>query len=197
MRARLVVTFALLSLLCAGCGADDVVRIRIDMKADRSATLHVSSLLMQEGPGPMEAGAKGVTWNERAVLQTSAGTVADLDGMTLDDVTFRTGTTDTGLGFVSVTLPRGDSAKWFRKLAPSREDRTRVQKTFDPTETFGKVGYAVKFELLLPGVVGGNGVHPRGRGVVVDAEKHKAILLVPIDAMIVDDGVMTWDVTWR
>jgi hypothetical protein len=184
-------------LLAAACSEADVVAVRVEVLPDGSGIVHASSLRIPQGKGPIEAETSGIEWQSRVDLFCVRGTFRKLEQLRIADITFTSTTGANGVSVLTATLPRGDQARWFRVLAPAREERKVATETFDPTGTVKQPGGTVKLVITLPRPVIGHGVAPKGRGITEEAEKNQAQLVVPVDAALLNADPLVWDVTWR
>lgn len=183
--------------LAAACSEADVVAVRIEVMPDGSGVVAASSLRLPQTKGPIEAETAGIDWQSRVDLFCTRGTFGKLGQLKIADITFAVNKGASGVSVLTATLPRGDNARWFRVLAPAREERKVAAETFDPTGTVKQPGGSVKLVITLPKPVIGHGVSPKGRGVTEEADKNQARLLVPVDAALTNGEPMVWDVTWR
>jgi hypothetical protein len=185
-----------LALAGASCSDSDVIALRLQVNSDLSGTITASALAIPDAPGGVEGSFRGVEWTDRAVLACQRGRFSDLRMLTFEDLKFRVSVSEE-MPRLRVILPRGDDARWFRVLAPPREQRRRVAETFDPTGELRDPAGSIKLELTLPGPVIASGVAPRGRGVEADRTKQTATLIVPVDAALAGGEALVWDVSWR
>lgn len=194
MRPRALPLFFL--LLAGACSDADVIAVRLDVHTDLSGTIVASSLRMPEAPNAAEESFRGVQWSDRAVLACQRGKFSDLRMLMLEDLRFRVSLGEE-MPRLRVVLPRGPDARWYKVLAPTRDQRRRVAETFDPNNALRDPAGAIKIEIKLPGQVIASGVAPRGRGVAADQAKNTATLIVPVDAALAEGEPLLWDVSWR
>src|SRR5690606_31683121 len=96
----------------------------------------------------------------------------------LADLQFVIGTTQDGVSYVHVTLPRGPEAKWIEALLPAKQARDSAAKAFEPERARSEVGTAVRFVLEVPGAITAHGYAPTARGCKAEAEDRRASLWV-------------------
>src|SRR5688572_27076239 len=140
----------LVLLLAAACSEADVVAVRIEILPDGSGIVNASSLRIPQAKGPIEAETGGIEWQSRVDLFCARGTFRKIEQLKIADITFTSTSGANGVSVLTVTLPRGDGARWFRVLAPAREERKVAGETFDPTGTVKHAGASVKLVVTLP-----------------------------------------------
>ena len=182
-------------LLLPACSDTDVCGARITLAADGTGSVVTSALRVPLGGPPLEAEGAGVEWANRAELQCSEGRFTDLGQLRIADIEFIRADAQ-GTRTLRVTFPRGSKARWLKLLAPTRDQRETVAKTFGPVTELQHPGSAVKFEIALPGPVVATGITPKGRGISVEGDADRAILVVPVDGAMQTDEPLVWHVTW-
>lgn len=197
-RPTLALLAALPLLLLAGCDETDAVAVRIRIEDDLSGTITTSALELPASGGRAPETAQAVQWDARVSLVCNHGRFDDLGAVRLADIGLASGANPSGLGYVSLTLPRGANAAWPHVLVPlTAEERARSAKAFDPSGKTAEVGATLKFEVTLPAAVLGNGLSGKTRGVRVSAEGEVATLLVPIEAALSAGEPFVWHLTWQ
>ena len=71
-----------------------------------------------------------------------------------------------------------------------------MAKAYDPTGRTDEIGDVLRIEVAAPGPVITSGVLPTGRGVDVDRDGRKAILLLPVATMLEEGDAFIWDISW-
>jgi hypothetical protein len=181
--------------LLAGCSEAAIVALRVQLEPDLSGTIAASSLHVPDQPGPFEAGAAGVRWQERAALACARGAFAALGELRLADLAFAAGSTATGLRYLQVTVPRGAAAGWPRLLLPADSERASVDRTVDPRGELGRPASRITIEIDLPGPAVSHGVRPAGRGVTSGISGRRVSLSLS-SASLASGEPLIWQVTW-
>jgi hypothetical protein len=192
----LILSVLLLGL--AACDETDAVAIRIHLRDDFSGRVTTSNVAMMPAESPLQQASQGVEWQSRAEIQCSAGKFASLGSLKIADIGLSSGDGGEGLAFVRVSLPRGDSAKWYKILIPlSAEERASAAASLDPDGKTKNVASSIKLEIELPGNVVGNGLTGRVRGMKVKDEGATATLVVPLDVAQSPGEPIIWHLTWQ
>ncbi|HLU38374.1 MAG TPA: hypothetical protein VK081_03255 [Planctomycetota bacterium] len=191
MRLRRGVAGLLLALV--GCSDAEPIGIHVKVAADGTAVVTCRSLHLSSDAGPMEAGSRGIEWQERAVLFASRGRVADLNELRLLDVEVRrTGPTSLRLSF-----PRGPDVKWHAALAPSAEGRSAAAAALDPSQPSTSVGDTIRIEVETDSEVTAAGHAPIARMVKSEKDGTRALLWIPVATARESGEPIVFDVVWR
>jgi hypothetical protein len=193
MRTPSILSLLLVSLLSA-CSGGELVGVHIKLDANGSGTITTRALMPLEQAVDAETRAKGVKWSVRAGLVASQGQFDQIGEVTLGEgaVTFSPQLDGDRPG-LRVTLKRGN---WVAQLAPGKARRKEMAKAYDPTGRTDEIGDVLRIEVAAPGPVITSGVLPTGRGVDVDRDGRKAILLLPVATMLEEGDAFIWDISW-
>lgn len=196
MRKRSILSVLLVSLLAA-CSGDELVGVHVKLDANGSGTITTRALMPVTQATAAETNAKGVAWKIRAGLISSQGTFDQIGGVTLGDgdVTFSPQLDNDRPG-LRVTLKRGPECNWVKQLVPGLEQRKQFAGAYDPTGRTREIGDVLRLEVQAPNQVITSGVLPTGRGVSVDRDGKKAILLLPVRTAMEKGDVFVWDISW-
>jgi len=196
MRTPTILAFLLLPLLVA-CSGDELIGVHVKLDASGAGTITTRSLVPLSQAADTETAAKGVAWSIRAGLVASQGKFEEISAVTLGDgsVTFAPQLTGDRPG-LRVTLQRGPKCKWIADLAPDKDKRAEMAKAYDPRGRTGRIGDVARLELVAPGQVITSGVLPSGRGVDVDRDGKKAVLLLPVAEILEAGDPFIWDISW-
>jgi hypothetical protein len=192
----LILSVLLLGL--AACDETDAVAIRIHLRDDFSGRVTMSNVALMPAESPLQQATQGVEWQSRAAILCSAGKFASLGALKISDIDLTSGDGGGGLAFVRVSLPRGDSAKWYKVLIPlTAEERAGAAASIDPEGKTKNVASSIKLEIELPANVVGNGLTGRVRGIKVKDEGTTATLVVPLDVAQLAGDPIVWHLTWQ
>jgi len=196
MRTRSILSVLLVSLLAA-CSGDELVGVHVKLDATGSGTITTRALMPISQATAAEGSAKGVNWSIRAGLVSSQGSFDQIGGVTLGDgdVTFSP-QLDTDRPGLRVTFKRGPNCKWVNQLVPGKKQREQMAGAYDPTGRTKEIGDVLRLEVQAPGQVITSGVLPTGRGVSVDRDGKKAILLLPVRTALEEGDAFVWDISW-
>jgi len=187
-----------LALLLTGCDGDDAVSIRIRLREDGAGTLTSSGILIPADPSRVEAGTRGVDYENRVQMSAAIGRFTALSGVTVSDIGFSSGEGEGGFRFVKVTIPQGAAALWPDVFVPMDETaRLKAAGALDPSGKSKDVGATIKIEIELPAPVIGNGVTGKVRGTKASVEGSTATLVVPVVAARGAPEPLVWHLTWQ
>ena len=190
---------ALLLFLITACSDTDLVGLHITLKADGSGTLTARSLKATVGPGPAEAKARGVQWQDRVNLSSSQGDFRSLSDVVFGDGELRFRSSDTAeMPHLRVTIRRGPDLSWGQGLVPTdAETRRKLARVHDPSGKTKEVANTIRIEVQFPEAVVSSGVKPAGRGIEANHERNRAYLLLRVDGLLQAGEVLVWDVSWK
>lgn len=196
MRTPSILSILLVSLLSA-CSGDELVGVHVKLEQSGAGTITTRALMPVAKAVDAETDAKGVHWSLRAGLIASQGQFDQIGAVTLGDgeVTFSPQLTGDRPG-LRVTFQRGPKCKWVAPLAPGKASRKEMAKAYDPTGRTREIGEVLRIEVAAPGEVITSGVLPTGRGVDVDRDGKKAVLLLPVATLLEEGDAFVWDISW-
>jgi len=206
-----LLALAVAAVAAAGCDDSDVIALRITVEQNGGGTILINSVQVPETAGPTERATNGVQWSQRINLVAASGSFPDLSALRVEDLSFHQGSTGASEGFVQVTIPLGEAAKWPDVLAPAAPaDLADASSALDPSGEM-KLGRKFKIMMTLPGRVIAQGTRPEIRQAKmkthdavaagdddVDAENESRVasLVLPLGLARAASGSLTWHVMW-
>jgi len=180
------------------CDESDAVAVRVTVQPDFSGTVSTSVLAVPASAGPVEGACTGASWTNRAELSCSTGTFARLDRLGVADIAFAHGVTPEGIGYLRVTLPRGEGARWPDVLLMTdAERRGAAAAALDPTGRFDRLGESLKLAVELPAQVATEGFTPNVAQIDSSVDGRSAEMVVKLDAALSEGEPILWTLTWN
>jgi len=195
----------LLLCLCA-CSSGELVGLHVALQADGTATITARALVESPTPSPAEVVGKGVTWNRRAALVYSQGSVANLKDLSFGDDSLVVRERLDAQKLTVMVRP-GPTAAWVNCLVPEKSRQQELTTLYDPNDrpkTAGgarerpkALGDMLRLEFVLPADVTGSSVLRTARGVEAGKERNRAYLLIPADTAREKGEAIEWTITWQ
>lgn len=199
------------ALLClvpafAACSGGELVGLHLTVRPDGSASLIARALVDSPSASPAELAGQGVTWQRRATLVYSQGTLAKVTELGFGDDSLRI-RERIDANKLTVHIKPGPTAAWVNALVPSQEKRREFATIYDPRTPDAKIdptrpqrpkelGDTLRLEIVLPNKVNSSAVLPTARGVEVGREGNRAYLTIPVETAREKGDELQWDITW-
>ena len=192
------VILLLASLGLSSCDETDAVALRLRLNRDLSGTIVTSTLAIPTHDGLLVQATQGANWESKVEVACAAGSFENVNQLKLADLDLVAGEAPGGVGYLQLSVPRGEGVRWALAMVPLTADERVVAATaLDPSGRVRTVGTTIKFEVELPSAVVSNGLTNRSRGSKSSGEGHIATLLVPLETALTPGEPMVWHLTWQ